>query len=156
MTGQPFSRKPLELGLSFIPSGFCSGLPPRQGHRGQPATVCSCFLPCAKPFPFLPLLPICSTPSGCCLTGFPRGQVTLCPWQLGAIWRSSTLKLYTHPNPHCIFVFIKLAIGGSDNKASAYNAGDPGSIPGLGRSTGKGNGTPLQGSCLENPMDGGA
>ena len=32
----------------------------------------------------------------------------------------------------------------------------PGSIPGLGRSPGEGNGTPLQHSCLENPMDGGA
>ena len=41
-------------------------------------------------------------------------------------------------------------------KASAYNAGDPGSIPGLGRSTGEGNGNPLQYSCLENPMDRGA
>ena len=46
--------------------------------------------------------------------------------------------------------------GGSDRKASACNAGDPGSIPGLGRSPGEGNGTPLQYSCLENPMDGGA
>ena len=46
--------------------------------------------------------------------------------------------------------------GGSDSKASAYNAGDPGSIPGSGRSPGEGNGTPLQYSCLENPMDGGA
>ena len=46
--------------------------------------------------------------------------------------------------------------GGADGKASAYNAGDPGSIPGLGRSPGEGNGTPLQYSCLENPMDGGA
>ena len=45
---------------------------------------------------------------------------------------------------------------GSDSKASAYNAGDPGSIPGSGRSPGEGNGTPLQYSCLENPMDGGA
>ena len=45
---------------------------------------------------------------------------------------------------------------GSDGKASAYNAGDPGSIPGLGRSPGEGNGNPLQYSCLENPMDGGA
>ena len=43
--------------------------------------------------------------------------------------------------------------GGSDSKASAYNAGDPGSIPGLGRSSGEGNGNPLQYSCLENPMD---
>ena len=39
---------------------------------------------------------------------------------------------------------------------NAYNAGDLGLIPGLGRSTGDGNGNPLQYSCLENPMDGGA
>ena len=44
--------------------------------------------------------------------------------------------------------------GGSDGKASAYNVGDPGSIPGLGRSPGEGNDNPLQYSCLENPMDG--
>ena len=43
---------------------------------------------------------------------------------------------------------------GSDGKASAYNAEDPGLIPGSGRSSGEGNGTPLQYSCLENPMDG--
>ena len=43
--------------------------------------------------------------------------------------------------------------GGSDGKVSAYSAGDPGSIPGLGRSPGEGNGKPLQYSCLENPMD---
>ena len=46
--------------------------------------------------------------------------------------------------------------GGSDGKASAYNVGDPGSIPGLGRSPGEGNGNPLQDPCLENPMDRGA
>ena len=46
--------------------------------------------------------------------------------------------------------------GGSEVKASARNAGDLGSIPGLGRSPGEGNGNPLQYSCLENPMDGGA
>ena len=45
--------------------------------------------------------------------------------------------------------------GGSEGNASAYNMGDPGSIPGLGRS-GEGNGNPLQYSCLENPMEGGA
>ena len=43
--------------------------------------------------------------------------------------------------------------GGSDGKASAYNVGDLGSIPGSGRSPGEGNGNPLQDSCLENPMD---
>ena len=45
---------------------------------------------------------------------------------------------------------------GSDGKASAYNARDPSLIPGSGRSPGEGNGNPLQYSCLENPMDGGA
>ena len=44
----------------------------------------------------------------------------------------------------------------SSVKESACNAGDPGSIPGLGRSPGEGNGNPLQYSCLENPMDRGA
>ena len=42
--------------------------------------------------------------------------------------------------------------GGSGSKASAHNAGDPGSIPGERRSLGEGNGNPLQYSCLENPM----
>ena len=46
--------------------------------------------------------------------------------------------------------------GGSDDKASVNNAGDPGSIPGLGTSPGDGNGNPLQYSWLENSMDGGA
>ena len=45
---------------------------------------------------------------------------------------------------------------GSDGKASAYNVGDLGSVPGLGRSSGEGNGSPLQYYCLENPMDRGA
>ena len=49
-----------------------------------------------------------------------------------------------------------LPCGGSDGKASAYNVGNLGSIPGSGRSPGEGNGNPLQYSCLENPMDRGA
>ena len=43
---------------------------------------------------------------------------------------------------------------GSEVEASASNVGDPGSIPGSGRSPGEGNGNPLQYSRLENPMDG--
>ena len=43
--------------------------------------------------------------------------------------------------------------GGSDGKESAWNAGDPVSIPGLGKSPGEGNGYPLQYSCLENSKD---
>ena len=46
--------------------------------------------------------------------------------------------------------------GGSEVKVSACNGGDPGLIPGSGRSPREGNGNPLQYSCLENPMDGGA
>ena len=46
--------------------------------------------------------------------------------------------------------------GSSEVKASACNTGELGSIPGLGRSPGEGNGNPLQYSCLENPMDRGA
>ena len=46
--------------------------------------------------------------------------------------------------------------GGSDGKACVYNARDLGSIPGLGRSPGEGNGNPLQDYSLENPMDRGA
>ena len=46
--------------------------------------------------------------------------------------------------------------GGLDGKESACSAGEQVSIPGLGRSPGEGNGNPLQYSCLENPMDGGA
>ena len=47
----------------------------------------------------------------------------------------------------------KQEFGGSEVKASASNAGEPGSIPASGRSPGEGNGNPLQYSCLENPMD---
>ena len=46
--------------------------------------------------------------------------------------------------------------GGSDDKESALNAEDPDSIPRLGRYPGEKNGNPLQYSCLENSMDGGA
>ena len=55
----------------------------------------------------------------------------------------------------CGFAIMGFA-GSSHGKASAYNAGDPGLITGSGRSPGEGNGNPLQYSCLENLMDGGA
>ena len=55
-------------------------------------------------------------------------------------------------------VYLTSVPGGSDGKESACNAGDLGSVPGLGRFPGEGNGNPLQlgYSCLENPMDRGA
>ena len=54
--------------------------------------------------------------------------------------------------PHAMILVFP---GGSDGKVSAYNVGDLGLIPALGRSLGEGNGNPLQYSCLENLMDGG-
>ena len=53
-------------------------------------------------------------------------------------------------------IFDSFLPGGLDSTVSDSNAGDPGSIPGSGRSSGEGNGNPLQYFCLENPMDGGA
>ena len=51
---------------------------------------------------------------------------------------------------------LRVFSGGSDSKTSAYNAGDLGSVPELGRSPGEGNGNPFQYSYLENPIDRGA
>ena len=74
------------------------------------------------------------------------------------------MKFYHISVDHSIVIFqqffkvshVKDFPGGSDGKASAYNVGDLGLIPGSGRSSGEGNGNPVQYSCLGNPMDGGA
>ena len=74
----------------------------------------------------------------------------------------NVLKIVTFCSSTCRVLSSKFIIcylgfpGGSDGKASACSAGDPGSIPGSRRSPGEGNGTPLQSSCLENSMDQGA
>ena len=70
----------------------------------------------------------------------------------GGVTRQYSNKATAAP-PVGRFVDKDKAAGGSDAKASACNAGDLGSIPGLGRSPGEGNGNPLQYSCLENPTD---
>ena len=57
---------------------------------------------------------------------------------------------------HLLSVFSLGFPGGLDRKESTCNAVDLGSVPELGRSLGKGNGNPLQYSCLENPKDRGA
>ena len=78
------------------------------------------------------------------------------------LWECGILFLYPHGPAmfsikymffHSLNKHFLLSNGSSDGKASAYNVGDLGSIPGLGRSPGEGNGNPLQYSCLENPMD---
>ena len=65
----------------------------------------------------------------------------------------SSFPCFLHSHQH-LLSFIFDFPGGSEGKASAFNAGDRGSIPRWGRSPGEGNGKPLQYSCLENPMDG--
>ena len=59
-------------------------------------------------------------------------------------------------NIECMLLYLGASLYSSVGKESVCNAGDLGSIPGLGRSPGEGNGNPLQYSCLENPMDRGA
>ena len=61
--------------------------------------------------------------------------------------------LYPYIGPHRASEQASCLTCGSDGKEFACNAGDPGSIPGLGRSCGERNGNPLQYSCLENPID---
>ena len=67
------------------------------------------------------------------------------------------IYIYTHIYMYeCMYICIWGFSGGSDSKESAYNAGDPGSVPGLGRSPGEENGYPFQYSCLVNSVDRGA
>ena len=70
-------------------------------------------------------------------------------------WKTPDLKDYILYDS-IYTTFGKSFPGSSDGKASAYNTGDLGLIPGWGRSPGEGNDNPLQYSCLENPMDWGA
>ena len=69
---------------------------------------------------------------------------------------SSDVSALSSFHPFRVLHFTKDFLGGSASKASAYNVGDLGSIPGSGRFPGEGHGNPLQYSCLRNPMDGGA
>ena len=80
-------------------------------------------------------------------TDIPRG-FTKC-LSLSMIKQADCLFLI-----HILHIFYFLT--GSDGKACANNAGDPGSFPGSGRFSGEGNGNPLQYSCLENPLNRGA
>ena len=70
------------------------------------------------------------------------------------LWCFLLLLLFVFVVVVVVVVVVVLSFpGGSEVKASAFNAGDPGSIPESGRFPGEGNGNPLQYSCLEDPMD---
>ena len=87
-----------------------------------------------------------------------------CPSFIGVVGRDFWRGVSKVRSFFCyIFIYIKKKIhthkgfqGSSDSKKTTYNAGDPGLIPGLGRSPKEGNGYPLQYSCLGNAMDRGA
>ena len=89
------------------------------------------------------------------------------PWTEEACWLQSMgsarswtrLRDFTSLNDSRVCFSLSsvlMIMYGLDSKASVYNAGDLGSIPGSGRSPGEGNGNPLLSYCLENPMDRGA
>ena len=84
-----------------------------------------------------------------CNAGRSQGQIYLVGWL-----RHSKPRI----DPEYIQILLQLQgfLGGSDSKEPACNTGYPGSIPGLERSPGEGNGYPFQYSCLENSMDRGA
>ena len=70
------------------------------------------------------------------------------------LWPSIPLTVVPKPGTFSVTLVVKMGFpGGSAGKESACNEGDLGSIPGLGRSPGEGNGYPLQSSGLENSMD---
>ena len=82
----------------------------------------------------------------------PMARVDLPMANLPSLAENSSLSVCVSV---CVSIFNTLLVAQAV-KASAYNAGDLGSIPGLGRSPGERNGNLLQYSCLENPMDGGS
>ena len=70
------------------------------------------------------------------------------------LWPSIPLTVVPKPGTFSVILMVKMGFpGGSASKESACNEGDLGSIPGLGRPPGEGNGYPLQSSGLENSMD---
>ena len=72
----------------------------------------------------------------------------------GHNWATFTFTRVSHKIKWLrICIYYHSFPGGSDSKESAYNAGDPGSIPGSGRYPREGNGNPLQHSCPKNSMD---
>ena len=79
-------------------------------------------------------------------------QLEVSTWRNHETW----IKAVAKEKEKKKFFFFKWASLVAQIKAPAWNVGDPGSIPELGRSPGEGNGNPLQYSCLENLMEGGA
>ena len=99
------------------------------------------------------------TPSFQCIT-FYQNWIRLLVFLLIFQFLLSSAVLIDYPPQTChsciSYVLPNRFPGSSDGKESAYNAGDPNLILGLGRCPGEGKGNSLQYSCLKNPMDRGA
>ena len=92
-----------------------------------------------------------------------KGFHNIINWEIQEIYVIWSILSNNHDQDwQALYMYITIVCyslgftGGSEVKASACNAGDPSSIPELGRSPGEGNSNPLPCSCLENPMEGGA
>ena len=141
--------KSLQSCLTLCDSMDCS--PPGSSVHGILQVRILHGLPCPPPGD-LPDLGIFLT------QGSDLRHLCLLHWQAGSlplVQRGKLSVIYTYMHTHA-HTHTEGFPGGSDSKESACNEGDPGSIPGSGRSPGEGNGNPLQYSCLENPMDRGA
>ena len=131
------------LFLVHFPVGFCWVLRVILGINHLPRyTVCKYFLPLHGLAFHLTFLKY-----SCCMV-FSFSIVIFDVWSFEFLWWPVFFFAYAFG--------VEDVPGGSDGKASVYNAVDPGSIPGSGRSPWEGNGNPLQYPCLENSMVGGA
>ena len=122
-------------------------VPPRKPMYIYTIHVCVCHI-----HTFEYVLVTQSCPTLCDPKDYNPPSRILCPWDFPG--KNTGVGCVPFSN---IWVYVCIYIwgfpGGSDGKESAYNAGDLGLIPGLGRSLGEGNGYPLQYFYLENPMD---
>ena len=121
-------------------------------------TLLLCFLSREDPLAFVgELVWWCCILSAVILMGIPL--CVICCFSLAAFNICSLCLVFINLITMCLgvfclgFILFECFPGGSEGKVSACNAGDTGSIPGLGRSPGEGKGHPLQYSGLKNAMD---
>ena len=133
---------------------------PMHERKSESEVAQSCLTPgdpmdCSPPQTFpLPLLSICSSASSHYRTAsglLVEFWVTMVTWSYQKGCSTPIRRAPRHYRLMALIVLLGVS-SSSVGKESACNAGDPGLIPGLGRSTGEGNGNPLQYS-LKNPMD---
>ena len=160
------SNLPWFMDLTFqVPIQYCSLQHQTLLLSPVPSTTGYCFFFCSIPSFFLELFLHWSPVAYCAPPDLGSSSFSVLSFCLFILFMGFSRQDYwsglPFPSPvdHVLSELWAMTTGftgGSDSKASACIAGDPGSIPARGRSPGEGNGNPLQYSCLENSMDGGA